>query len=208
MLTAQDRLDLRIKPRGVTLIERDGTWHVVDWVGSRFYPNVADVIEEGRRMGFSRRISKSVDFSKLTRESTILLVHARAHLVNAYEYQRRRERPEHRMMWPCPKDIAPHNLWDPTAPYGGMCIGLVWEDVETKVTDESTRDVTRAMPSFQYQAKRRPDGVEWPEYLPAIFMRLPIARIAVVADPVGGTHRDTYERASKAGVPVEIANDI
>jgi len=63
---------------GQTLIERDGTHHVVDWIGQSGYPYPADIVEEVRRYGLSRRVSKTFDFEKLTPDSCIILVHARA----------------------------------------------------------------------------------------------------------------------------------
>jgi hypothetical protein len=58
--------DLGLTPVGVKLFERDGVFHILDWVGSAHYKNVADFIEETRNFGASRRLSKSTDFSKLT----------------------------------------------------------------------------------------------------------------------------------------------
>jgi hypothetical protein len=63
---------------GVKLVQVGSVWHIFDWVGSQHYPNVADFVEEVRRFGLSRRLPKTLDFSKLTAESRIFLVHDRA----------------------------------------------------------------------------------------------------------------------------------
>ena len=39
--------DWSLSPLGVQLVERDGVTHIVDWVGSEHYPNVADYLEAG-----------------------------------------------------------------------------------------------------------------------------------------------------------------
>jgi hypothetical protein len=63
---------------GQSLVERDGTYHIIDWVGQDGYEYAADIVEEVRQYGLSRRVSKHFEFSKLTPESRIILVHARA----------------------------------------------------------------------------------------------------------------------------------
>src|SRR5262245_36141654 len=78
--------ELGITPRGVHLIERDGVCHAFDWVGQDSYPNVADFIEEARRLGVSRRCELP-DYSKLTAESRLILIHARAWIENPEAYR-------------------------------------------------------------------------------------------------------------------------
>jgi hypothetical protein len=75
---AEDYREMGITPRGTSMIERHGVWHVVDWVGYKHYPHVADFVEEVRALGLSRRIGKNAEFHKLTPDSKILLIHARA----------------------------------------------------------------------------------------------------------------------------------
>lgn len=77
---------LGVTPRGVHLIEKNGVWHILDWVGAENYPNVADMVEEIRRFGLSRRLSDKLDFSKLTKDSRILLIHPRAFIRNIHDY--------------------------------------------------------------------------------------------------------------------------
>ena len=63
---------LGLSPRGVSLIAGEGgITHVWDWVGGDSYPNVADILEEGRRLGFSRRIASTADFSSPCRSSAV-----------------------------------------------------------------------------------------------------------------------------------------
>jgi hypothetical protein len=69
---------LGISPIGVSMIERNGVWHLLDWIGEVHYQNVGDFIEEATRMGVSRRVPRSLDFSRFTNESRILCVHRHA----------------------------------------------------------------------------------------------------------------------------------
>lgn len=78
-----DPQELGVSGLGVTFTE-DG--HILDWVGSNNYPNIADFLEEGRVLGFSRRISKGLDLSKLAAKPKLLLIHSRGHIVDPTAY--------------------------------------------------------------------------------------------------------------------------
>jgi hypothetical protein len=65
---------------GVKMIERNGVFHVLDWVGTNHYPNVADFVEEVTRHGVSRRMPSNLRFDLLTSASRLLLVHEKAYL--------------------------------------------------------------------------------------------------------------------------------
>lgn len=192
-------LNFDVPVRGQLPVEINGTLHLVDWIGSEFYPNVADFVEEVRYMGLSRRIapvlatsrddSKPASFvlEKLTRDSRILCVHAHAWLHNYEHYAP--------FDFLCPRhhESHPHNT--------PMCGGVWWWDVtggepapvpEHVCVVASERLVERSMPSFRYYARTRPDGVE-PVYSPAIFAAFPIARFALVA----GSHGEHEPMADK-----------
>lgn len=66
------------KEIGQSLVRREDTFHVVDWIGASGYPYPTDILEEARSYGLSRRISHNFPFEKLTKESRIILVHGRA----------------------------------------------------------------------------------------------------------------------------------
>jgi hypothetical protein len=203
------------------------THYVIDIVGEEYYPNVADFIEEVRRYGVSRRISRNSQFDKLDRHSRLILVHRRGHIANASDYQAARD-PER--FW-CPLDI-PHHLKDD---YRGMCAGLFWEDIDKGVAigadDEnaplvvggsvkydqpgvqmhlqrhSSRATIRAMETFRYRGLKRPDGVT-PHYQYAAFASFPIRKIEVIADRIGGSHIEGSEKARKArGIEVEVVDE-
>lgn len=173
----------------------DQTLHLVDWVGSTYYPNVADFVEEVRRMGLSRRVEPDLLNTvintpqpdcptakvgeALSRSSRLLTVHAHGHIWNIEDYGV--------PYWTCPKNREGHGFVD--AP-PAMCAGAFWWDVEganavVELAAEPDSDpaperlVRREMPSFWYPAHSRPDGVE-PVYSPAIFAAWSIARFEVV----------------------------
>lgn len=207
----------------------EGGWlvyHILDWVGSDSYPNVADFVEEVRRLGLSRRLSRTLDFSLLTAESQIVLVHARAFIENHAGFYAALSAELGTMATRCPKLLDDHG-WDvsdhddclgcPAAPEE-MCAGLWWEDVEHGEPPPAARrgdhdygisagrSVVRRMPSFQYDARRRPAGVKL-EYLPAVFLRLPAKRLVVINDPEGGEHEQSLAAASRSSLPVALEEE-
>jgi hypothetical protein len=179
-----------LSPLGVQLIERDGVTHIIDWVGSEHYPNVADFLEEVRRFGLSRRLSRNLDFSRITSQTRILLVHARAWVENFHEYKN----------WVCPKGYAhhtpailPHEIEDNQR----MCAGVWWQDLEQGTLQDETGIVHREMPSFTYTAHKRPEHIT-PQYRPAIFASFPCSRLVVVK----GDHEQSLDAAQQASVEV------
>lgn len=181
---------MRLSPRGVSLIEREGVWHVIDWIGSEHYPNVADLIAEARRHGISRRLPRNLDFGKLTGESRLLLAHNRAHMDNADDLRRvldneavERVKDGHRsasaLRARCPQGKVAHLT-------EGMCHALFYDDVEggEAVLDPAVpwRTVERTVGDTTYRARRRPEGFT-PRYGLAIFMSVPLARLTVINDP-------------------------
>ncbi len=99
---------------GTTLVERDGITHVLDIIGREHYPTVTAFIDEARRMGISRRISRSTDFSRLTGDSRLILLHPHADIANAPEFPTRRT---------CPCHVPEHLAGE----FTGMCARL-WGD--------------------------------------------------------------------------------
>jgi len=64
--------------RGQEIRERGGTRHLFDHVGANHYPTAADLYEEVRRHGASRRASPTQKFGRLGPDSRMILVHPRA----------------------------------------------------------------------------------------------------------------------------------
>jgi hypothetical protein len=157
--------DVKLTARGVQWWkDAQGTWHLLDICGSEHYPNVADWIEESRRFGVSRRIRKNLEFDRLTRASRLILLHARANILNWRDFLAH----DLEMAWDCPRRVPTHRLhkrWSEHQTITSMeaqeemCSGFWWHDVEGGETTEDPFDkriVTRAMPSFSYHAWEPP----------------------------------------------------
>ena len=190
--TVVDADSFGITPVGVKLIQdkTTGVWHIFDWVGSKFYPNLADFVEEVKRLGLSRKLSPILKYEDLSSASRIILLHKRASIKNAAQYKSESA---------CIKGLPNHDTPRP------MCIRLWWEDIEggTVIKD---RIVTRTMPSFDYMGQSRPENVE-PEYQLAIFASFPIINLAVVNDPKAGKHELSLQKARKARLEVKLVEE-
>jgi hypothetical protein len=177
--------------------------HIMDWIGKSHYPYVADFVEEVRVMGSSRRIPKNTDFSLLGLGSMVFCVHEKASIIDPdiyykdwssqLEYQR------------CPQGKPGHD--QPTRVHE-MCSGIWWKDFEKPDLKMVGKDRVgmimgmRKTGDLKYgpvQVRPEKSGVV---YHPAIFMRLPITNIAVIHDPVSGSHREAMKKASKAKLPI------
>ncbi len=185
---AVNALALGLTDKGVRLIEIGGVWHVFDIVGEKHYPYVADFVEEGRRMGFSRRLPQILDFGKLDPvQSRLVLLHRKALITNVQEagFLERYH--------VCPKALPEHEegLLD------RMCAAFLWQDFAAKDLDE---DGIRTMKNGdQYVGLVRPKGHAKPERELALFMSLPITNLAVIRgrNPEENTRvKEVYEKVA------------
>lgn len=194
-----DPVAMGVSPIGCTFIERDGVTHVIDWIGSEHYPNVADYIEEARVMGISRRISRSAEFHRLTAKSKLLLVHARAQVDHADLYKD--------FPLTCPRS----NDGDHRTPEKPMCAGVYWHDIDPDThlgEDEDGYPMLRTLPSGEYVAEHRAPFVVDPMYRPAIFMTVPIGQITVIRDTIEPERtREAIDRADRSGLPVHVEDE-
>jgi hypothetical protein len=210
MLVATD--DLGVTPRGVTLLaDAAGVTHVWDWVGSESYPNVADFLEEAKRLGISRRISRAAELDRLTRSSRIVILHARAIIEEPWGDYLRREEDDVLVDAPCPQRVAAHHCGrqigaEHSLGSTQLCDRYWYHDVTGGDETEDPHQVSRTIGSTQYVAYPRPAGIT-PRYSVGIVGIFPIARLAVIADPVEGSHEESYAAAKRAGLPVIICPD-
>lgn len=167
-----DKAALGLSEIGVKLIEKAGVYHVFDIVGQEHYPNVADFVEEARRFGVSRRLPTTLDYSLITPQSRLILLHARAFIYNSAEYYQA----EDAALWTCPKNKVEHGHKTMLTEPPPMCAGLWWNDIEGgaphTVNTEQPRDlaelramgdknlVKRTCPSFAYNGHSRPATVK------------------------------------------------
>jgi hypothetical protein len=215
-----DAAQIGLAPQGVILFDTHKGTHVLDWVGSVFYPNVADFVEEVRRFGLSRRAQRNIDFSRLAPGASILLAHSRAVIADPLPYYRQWSADHGLAPFPCPKGNETHANYPVTLASVGRatpqctCAGIWWQDIEdgkSAICDSQhgTRchsAVTRTMPSFGYSGHAPADGVVG-AYELGIFMRLPLSRIVVVNDPEGGTHEQAMQAASRSGLPIALVEE-
>ena len=153
---------------GPQLIEINDVWHVFDIVGRKFYPYVADMVEEVRRKGASRRLPRTLDFSKLSPESCLVLIHAKAVISDFEQYPQ----PPAVM---CPRFKHLSQLEE-------VCAGLWWHDIPEGALDVGEMGhYYRSIPGIvTYRAYPRPEGVKV-GYQHGIFMRLPVTNLTVIA---------------------------
>ncbi len=189
------RIDIHswgLTARGAKLIEVGGVWHIFDIVGREHYPHVADMVEETRRKGASRRLAIKLDFSRLTPESHLVLVHARAVIENFDEY------PQPPRVT-CPRFEHLTRLEEP-------CAGLWWHDIpEGDLAADESRHYQRSIPrDVTYHATPRIESIV-PQYHYGIFMRLPVTNLAVIAGRNRQEEREaekSYQAANQSNLPV------
>jgi len=215
---------LEIPNRGIAIHERivmgkpTGVYDVYDRIGTNYYPNVADFLFETRQHGISRRVSANADFGKLTKQSRLILIHGRAIMENADDLYRAIDTEMREFTdahsWYCPCRVEGHDDYPlytrDSRDCMPTCVGAYNECVVggTELLDPRypNRTVKRTVGDTTYEARRTPLGVI-PEYSEGIFMRIPISRIAVIADPDGHKDVPNAEKASQSGLPVVVEEE-
>jgi hypothetical protein len=160
-------------------------------VGEAYYPNVADMVEEIRNQGLSRRLPKSIDFSKLTSASRIILAHPRAVLANWREL----------LGVTCAKGQTHDEA------FAGTCVGAWYADVVEGGPEGSDpgAPVVRAMPGgFSYHGRQR-DPVARVGL--GIFASFPIGNLAVIREAEGGSHVGALDAARASSLPVNLEDE-
>lgn len=194
------RIDIQswgLTARGAKLVEVGGIWHIFDIVGREHYPHVADMVEETRRKGASRRLAGNLDFSRLTLESRLVLIHARAVIENFDEYPRP------------PRVTCPR--FEHLTRLEETCAGLWWHDIpERDLAADESGLYQRSIPGdVTYHAIPRMEGIV-PQYHHGIFMRLPVTNLTVIA----GRNRQeeseaekSYQAADQSSLPVYMEDE-
>lgn len=198
--------ELGLSAVGVKLVEGpDGITHVMDWVGKNHYPNVADFLEEVRVLGMSRRLPKSLDFSKLQHGSRVLLVHSKAHIENHADYWNDLREFDGATRF-CPQKHDHHNI----ARVEEMCARLWWYDVIPDLSRAEReamyaageREFERHFASAHYKAVMPPEGITG-EYAPAIFASFPISNLSVIRAE-DGSHEGAVDAVKHASVEFSL----
>lgn len=173
---------------GVELIRRGDTYHILDHVGSMHYPNAADVLEEGRAYGFSRRVPKNMDFSLLTSRSRLLLVHANGLLVNHDEMAAYLDEALRLNFGLC----GLHALRSGDKPTD--CIRYLWALPEA--TEHDRGAFYRSFASVRYRVFPFMPDAPRPVTTSALIASLPITNISVIRAE-DGSHVETLQRVRR-----------
>jgi hypothetical protein len=191
---------------GVELIERGGVVHVLDWIGEQHYPFVTDLLEEGRHYGFSRRIPRTLDLSRLSAQSRLLIVHSRGLIVNhealhpfipehynaAYNEQGRKK-PAHKHHCGHLERTASRDHYQPD-PHTHGCTRDLWAVAPpTRVEDGVPPRYIREFASISYEVFPLAPDAPAPEYVSALVASLPITNISVIKAR-DGSHQETLEK--------------
>ncbi|MBL7164507.1 MAG: hypothetical protein ISS57_18125 [Anaerolineales bacterium] len=202
--------------RGARLVEVGGVWHIFDIVGREHYPHVADIVEEIRCKGASRRLAGNLDFSRLTPESRLVLIHARAVIENFDEYPQP------------PRVTCPR--FEHLDRFEETCAGLWWHDIpEGDLTADEHGQYTRSIPGeVSYRATPRIEGLVLsgstgltvnsvegpalsevegvvPQYHHGIFMRLPVTNLTVIAGRNVQEEKEAekaYQAVNQSSLPI------
>lgn len=191
---------------GVELIERGGVVHALDWVGEQHYPFPSDFLEEGRHYGFSRRIPRILNLSRLSADSRLLVVHARGLVVNhealrpfmsehyhsAYDEQGKRK--------PAFKHHCGHlertgglEHYQPDSLKHGCTRDLWAAPPASRVEDGAPPRYVREFASVSYEVAPLAPDAPAPEYVSALVASLPITNVSVVKAK-DGSHQETLEK--------------
>lgn len=193
-----DAQALGLTARGVTVLpnprDPEGPADVLDIVGRKNYPHVADFVEEARRKGVSRRLPANLDFSRLGKGSRLILLHEEAVVDNFGQFLQ----PPDLL---CPKGLPQHD----DAPLHEQCAGVWWTDFSSNEVVWGRRQFT----DFSYRAQERPVGVT-PKHRLGIFLVLWLDNLAVVRGKLQQEQEraaQNLERARKAGLKVKLVEE-
>lgn len=175
---------LGLSTQGVTLLERQGTWHIVDLVGASHYPYPADFIEEARAIGISRKIPRTADFAKLGPGSTLILIHAKGRVTNAAAAA------AHALHWACPCGKG-HPASDP-------CAAWHWYAPDVNLPGTLKRKLKRAT----YEVKPLYGEPPLLDFTPAYFLQVPISNLSVIRNQDGTVDPLSRDIAGRARLPI------
>ena len=194
---------------GVELIERGGVVHVLDWIGEQHYPFVTDLLEEGRHFGFSRRIPRTLNLSRLSADSRLLVVHAGGLVVNhealrpfmperyntPYTERGKRKAAHKHHCGHLERTGSPeHHLPDP---HKRGCTRDLWAvPPASRVEEGAPPRYVREFASISYEVFPPAPDAPAPEYVSALVASLPITNISVIKAR-DGSHQETLEKVKE-----------
>ena len=194
--------------------------HIFDIIGQDNYPNVADFIEETRRLGVSRRLElgDTKQYARLSSRSRLFCLHQRAVISNPGDIYKPMKLTELARLnrAGCVKNLPEHKvkgednkryLLQAGLNYPPGCSALYWNVLqegaelipETGENEEYNHFAERKLVSGTYRGYALRENVK-PVYGLGIFASFPLSRLEVV-NP-GGEYEEKFTKASFAGVDV------
>jgi hypothetical protein len=183
--------------RGVDLITLKGVTYVVDYVGEKHYPYPSDFLEEVRWHGLSRKVSPNVIAGKLTRESMILLVHAKAVVTNAHALYPYLEHDQ--LAYRCAlfrRSLDRSHLDSSVMPCSRHSYALAPATSVNSRGKRATFERVFTKDTRYVVEPIWPDAPE-PTYVSGIIAAFPITNISVI-ETSDGSHRQTLERLQQS----------
>lgn len=212
-IAIEDPVAMGISAQGVSLLPRfnpitgqpvldeDGAqvFDIWDWVGTEYYPETSDFVEEVRYRGLSRLTPKSIDYSKLSPKSCHILLHGKAVLdEDSKKFIYRWSQTSSVGAPKCLKKIPVHD--NPTDDFidtiNDTC-SKMWYHTKLKSGDES-RVLKIDLPC----------GVSYgmighskfsPTYTLGAFMQFPVGMFTVVVDKVENKHEEALKVLENLG---------
>jgi hypothetical protein len=181
---------MQLISRGCSNKEGKEIFDIWDWIGGGAYPNPSDWLLEVSHLGLHQLIERNARFDLLTVESYYIAIHARANIVDPYEfYENRRDGDDFPV---CPYEYPAHlDLSVAFLEEKQTCPSILFNDLIKGEPTTNGREVIRKMPSFSYKGYMSPLGALDPEHLPAAFFKAPIGAIGtflVYEDPEQNEH--------------------
>jgi hypothetical protein len=182
--------------------------------GKSGYPYPSDVWEEGRRLGFSRRLNENLPLHLLTKASRMFLAHPLAYVENWREFDLPKQCEAHKSYHSLEsfqkRGILPIGHEGILAQVRGPCLSLHWDLLReadaTEVMDTGLRKIySRKVGSTIYTFEPYTGEVESVR-TPALFADLPISGLALIRDKNGAVNEKakvkiekSYETAGEQG---------
>jgi hypothetical protein len=183
--------------RGVQLVQVAGVNHVIDYVGEAHYPYPSDILEEVRAHGLSRQVSSTAIAGRLSRSSKVLLVHAKAILVNAAEIDPYLE--PRRLRGACAHYVATGSLEHlslPAVPCTRHSYAFA-PATRTEALGARALFLRAFTPHTLYPVEPAVPGAPEPRWESGIIAALPITNISVITSD-DGSHLQTLEELRRA----------
>ncbi|SMO59735.1 hypothetical protein SAMN06269117_11353 [Balnearium lithotrophicum] len=183
--------------------ERTGIYHVLIWVGKKFYESPWDFIREAEIKGISRRIPKNFPIQKLSPGSKMLFVHSDAIIQNWQDLVKEIKKQGITKI-PCPKMDPKHSELKEN------CMALLYYVLKGKETGDRGKYgkwVDRTVGDLTYSIPNPLEKLNFqPVFQTGIFLYAPITNIAYISKD-GQVEESVKEIAQECKLPVVVKEE-